>query len=543
MALRKGVPYRHSPTTVCDTLDETETQPGGMALLQNLIPDPTTQNLWVPRPAATVLTSFAGFSAPSFVSVQITVGSLIVGMIATTRFVGKDEPFVYNIASASFATVSGVTASNVPNSPQVVGAWTPPTMDIVGKYVVITHPGYDGVTNFVGWIDISTPSAPVYSAGNTSGTALPSVPVAVAQYTGRAYYICNPVGAIPAAIATDVLDPTKRTNGTYVLTFGNNLPLTALKGLPLNTTLGGVVQSLMVFQGATNIVQISGDFASTGSGSISQNALNVSTGTLAPNSVVSTPSGLMFMSPEGMRLISFNAQVSDPIGIAGSGIIVPFSNAVVPSRVTAACNAKVVRISVQNGYALGTPQQEWWYDLTRKVWSGPHTFPASTISVYNNTFIMTPIGMYGSLWQSDAAPNSTTTYTENGAAMIWQYQTALLSSRGDLEECAFMRGILYLGYAPGNALVTVVVNDENGAQLGATQLALTAGSSTSWGSATWGTSTWAGLPTSMGPRSLDFKAPIVFDRAYLRAQGTSGAGVRLGDCYFKYQPLRYAARP
>ena len=545
MPPRNGIPYRHSPVGVCDSLDGTETFPGAMTALQNLVPDPTTRNLWVPRPAALVSTVFPGFTTPGFISAQIVVGTFVYGMIASGRNAGHDEPFCYNLATNALVTISGVTSANTPVSPAATGAWTPPTMAVIGTKVTVTHPGFDGTSHFVGWIDTSNPATPAWSAGNTSGTALPAVPTWVAQFNGRAWYGVNPSNGQPAAIATDELDPTTRTNGTYVLTFGDNVPLTAGGGLALNNLLGGIVGSLIVFKGVSNMYQVTGDFASTSS-PIAVNSLNVATGTYAPNSICPTPQGMAFMSPQGLRIVGFNAVVGDPIGgPAGgpdspAGVVLPFIDAVVPSRLAAACNSKVLRISTQNGAAFGSPNQEYWFDLTRKIWSGPHTFPASLISVYGATFVTSPVGVPRSLWTSDVTPGLNASYTENGVALKWTYQPTLLPVRKDMNQCVMNATTLYMGFAAGAGPVSVVVQDENALPLGSVTL-LPGGGATIWGEFVWGQALWGGQSNALAARQLNWSAPIEFDRMTLVATGQSATGVRLGDCYFRYQPLGYLA--
>lgn len=541
MPLRKAVPYRHPAVGVSDALDGAQVFEGAMASLSNLVPDPTTKNLWVPRPAAMDLTTFSGFTMPGFISAQVTIGTFVYGMIASNRNPGHDEPFCFDLNGNTFIAISGVSAGNVPVSPNSSGAWTPPTMALIGVKLTVTHPGFDGITNFVGWLDITNPAAPAWSAGNTAGNALPYKPAWVAQFYQRAYYGVNPPTGQPAAIATDVLDPTTRTNATYVVTFGDNVPLTAAAGLPLSNALGGVFQALIVFKGVANMFQITGDFVDTNN-PIALNALNVATGTFAPNSLCETPLGLMFISPEGMRVIDFSAKVSEPIGAAGAGIVAPFSTSVVPSRICAACNATVIRVTTQNGTALGTPQQEWWYDLPRKVWSGPHSFPASLISVYNNTFIVSPIGVFATLFQSDPAPNSLSGYTENEVVLSWAYSTALLPPRKDMNECVMNESFVYIGFAPASAPMTAFAADENGTVLELVTLPST-GSATIWGAFNWGEAPWLGVASAMAARSLEWSAPVEFDRMSITVQGLSADGVRLGDTYLRYQPLGYIAGP
>lgn len=535
--LRRGTPIFWSPVGLSDTLDSTVVFNGAMSLLQNLIPDPTTTNIWTPRPASLKQTAFAGFTTPGFISGFIVIGTRAYGMIATGLTAGYDQPFCFDLVAQAFVTITGVTGSNVPLSPATTGAWTPPTFALVGVKLVVTHPGFDGITNFFGHLDISNPASLAWGAGNTATNALPSVPVAVAQFFDRAYYLCNPVGTTPGALATDVLDPLTRTNGTYALTFGDIEPLTALAGLPLSNQLGGIVQSLIVFKGTSNMYQITGDFILNNT---TVNALNVATGTAAPRSICPTPVGLMFMAPDGIRVIGFDASVSPPIGAAGAGVVQPFTNAVVPSRVAAACNASVLRVSVQNGVANGSPMQEYWYDVVRKVWSGPHTFPASCIGVYAGQFIIAPSGVTASLWSTTSSPISTSTYVENGAQLQWAYRTALLPDRKNLNQCVMSRTSLYLGAGLLTGSVFVAAEDQSQNVIESVTLNFDSSLST-WDAFTWGEALWGGVATPLAANDISWPDQINFDRVALYVTGASAAGLRVGALDMLYQPLKYAA--
>jgi len=260
------------------------------------------------------------------------------GMVSTTRNPGQDEPFCYNINTNTFTAISGVTPVNTPVSPATTGPWNPPIMALVGTKIIVAHPGFTGAGNaFFGVIETANPSALTWAAQNLvntgGGSTLPSPPQWVANFNGRCYFFCNPPGNQPAAIFSDVLQPTTFTFTTYtnVITFGDNVPLTCAAGLALFNQLGGIVQSLLVFKGVANIFQVTGDPIT---GNLFVNSLNVATGTLSPNSIATTTKGLAFLAPDGLRLIDFQARVGDPIGKAGDGITDPFFFSLNPSRAT-----------------------------------------------------------------------------------------------------------------------------------------------------------------------------------------------------------------
>ena len=536
-----------------DSLDGSNTFNGAMALLQNLIPDPTTTKLFQCRPAAIRLVNFSNTGGPfssgfstgfqtSFSSLPIgaisalkVIGNYAYGMVATNRNPGYDEPFVYNLLTGQFVTVTGITASNVPATPAATGAWTPPTMALVGSQMVVTHPGFTGAAGaYFGILNISNPALPVWSATNMGGLVTFNVPPsAVYQFNSRAYFIVN-TPSQPALIFSDTLNPVNCTNANQVLTFGDTVFLTALGGLSLQNQLGGIIQSLIVFKGVQNIYQVTGDAADT---NLSVNSLNVVTGTLAPNTVVNTPKGLAFMSPDGLRQIDFYATVSAPIGLDGAGVTVPFINAVVPSRMCAACGGNVLRASVQNGYVPGSPNQEYWFDVSRNIWTGPHTLPFSLVQPYNNTFVGQPVSLPGTLWQSDVVQSSTSTFVENGAQMQWGVSTVLLPDTDKITNNAMTEASFDVAISPSFPIVTVNAVDQNGLALNAVQVSQT-GSVTVWGSFTWGSATWGAVAAALSPRQLPWTNVIVFTRIVLQAGGSSAQGVKVGAFRLRYQILR-----
>jgi len=510
-----------------------------MVSLQNLIPDPSTANLWQCRPAAQKNTPFGGFTTPGFVSALFVLGNIAYGMIASGRNAGHDEPFSYNILAGTFNAVSGVTAANTPVSPSTSGAWTPPIMDLVGTKMIVTHPGFNFAGGFAfGVLDTSNPAAPTWTAQNTTTNPLPALPSWVANFNGRAWFLVNPAVGQPAAYFTDVLVPTSITNANQSLTFDDNAQLTAAAGLGLFNQLGGIIQALIIFKGVENVYQVTGDLAL---GNLAKNSLNVATGTLSPLSVTTTPRGLTFLAPDGLRLIDFTAKITDPVGIDGQGINVPFVFSLVPSRVNAASNQNVLRISVQNGSVAGSPNQEWWYDISRGRWSGPHTFPASMISAYNNTFIMTPIGVNASLWQSDVVQSNTSTFVENGVQMSFVYNTCMLPDAKMMSEFCLVESTLNMALINGQQPVSVQLQDQNGSVLGSVLLQA-GGAGTQWGQFNWGQALWGGASNALSHRELQWTTPLVFSRAQLVATGNSISGFKIGDAFLRYQKLGYIQR-
>lgn len=537
MSLRKAQPLTFSPHGASDAVDGTNVFEGAMQSLQNLIPDPSTANLWQCRPAAIKIATFSQFFIkPGFVSALEVLGNFAYGMVASQDIPGHDVPFAFNLISQTFVIIRGLTAGTTPTSPPTTGAWTPPSLAAIATKLIFTHPGFNfsGGAAF-GVLDISNPASPTWAATNTSTNALPALPIWVAAFNGRAYFLVNTPNAQPAAFFSDVLQPLNIANANNIITFDDTQALSCAAGLGLFSQLGGVVQALMIFKGTANIYQITGDAALS---TLARNSLNVATGTNAPNSVTSTPLGLAFLAPDGLRIIDFYARVGQPIGVDGGGINAPFIYSLVPTRAQASSNQNVLRVSVQNGLAPGSPNQEWWFDLSRQKWSGPHTFPASMIAAYNDTFIIAPVGITAALFQSDVAQSGSSTFVENGQQLTFNFTTAMLPDPKMMSYFAVSESSLNVAQVSGQNAIQVQALDQNQGLLGSFTIPAI-GVGTVWGQFIWGQALWGGAASGLFPRSLEWVTPLVFRRMQLKATGTCGLGLKIGDLFLRYQMLGY----
>src|SRR5882724_4302279 len=111
MALRNAMPLRFSPQGLSDAIDGTNVFSGACAALQNLIPDPTTANLWQGRPASFLTVNFNAGSPPhvsGFISALDVFGNIAYGLIDTDQF-NTAVPFAYNLLTQAFITITGIT--------------------------------------------------------------------------------------------------------------------------------------------------------------------------------------------------------------------------------------------------------------------------------------------------------------------------------------------------------------------------------------------------------------------------------------------------
>lgn len=458
----------------------------------------------------------------------------------------------FDISNFTSATLTGTTTTGSPNitaiSSNALQAGWQPGMSITGAHIpagtTLVSIASDGLSAVMSanatapggigdalTVTGGTPGTPQWAAGDTNVNPLPSVPVGVAQMNGRAWYLVG-----NGVVFSDSLEATNVTNASQALTFANGLKSTAIGQLFFEAPLtGGVVQSLIVFQGVSAMQQVIGDPATS---NLSLNAIKAGTGTLAPLSVVSTVEGLLFVAPDGMRSVDLSGRVSDPIGQFGQGVTVPFIYSDEPSRICSAVNASVVRVSNKNGFEFQDVQEEWWYDTARKAWTGPHTFPASLIQPWRSSFLMTPVDIAGSLWQSDTIVTNASNYMENGVPLTWNYKTALLPDNGDMAMNAVVETSVAIALLAANPATATMV-DENGSPLGSCTLRTIAGSETLWGAFVWGAALWGSFTLNLKQHICPWPNPLVFKQAQFSIAGQSLPGVKIGNTYLRYQILGY----
>lgn len=395
-----------------------------------------------------------------------------------------------------------------------------------------------------------TPTAPQWSAGDTNINNLPSVPLGVAQMSGRAYFVCG-VNGIPFS---DSGLPCNRTNASQALTTNDGLSCTAIGPLPLSNLLGGIVQALIVFEGVAKMQQITGDSATS---NLTMNSLPVATGTFAPLSLCPTELGLGFISPEGMRFVTFQGTVTQPYGDHGQGTTIPFIYTQYPTRTTMAANADTIRISVFTGNLVpGSTYLEYWYDITRKAFYGPQSFAASQIELWRNTFAVAPTQSAGSIWQSDVYPSPLSTYAENGAQLQYTWATTLLPDNAQMSMNSIVQMSLMCAFGSSGSAVNFISDQSillDSLRFGS------GGMPSQWDAAVWDESPWDGNFESFGAQwdsaiwdqsvwgngspfiqqRLAWHVPLVFKQAAMQISGNSDAFVRLGNLYMDYQTLGY----
>lgn len=411
-------------------------------------------------------------------------------------------------------TITSVGGTSVTISQAATATATGVTVQIAGASITMSHNATASTNNLTIIAFGGIPTNPQWGSGDTDLNPLPAVPVHVDQFNGRAYYALGSDGIV----WSDVYFACRVSNtiGVQAWTPADGLAITALGQLGVSTLTGGIVQGLIAFAGVSRIYQILGDQST---GNLTFNALQTAsgTGTEAPLSICPTEIGLAYISPQGLRVIDFQGKVTQPIGYRGAGVVMPFINAAFPSRICGASNASVLRFSVQRVDIPETPVQEFWYDLSRDIWTGPHNFPATQVQPYSNTFIMASEKVSASLWISDIFQSVSSQYIENGVQMAWEYRPTPLPDT----KLVAMNCIVELMIAVGGEPAAVA----------------TARDFNHWFLDTVPVSFGAGIDYQQIP--INWTKPLVFKQLDFSLVGNSSALTKVGNLYMRYQILGY----
>ena len=531
MPIRNSSALNFSPSGLTDSFGEQDSFPGSCWKLSNWVFDQSNPKKVIARPGVSVLTSFSGFSSPGVVSVIKQFGNRIYGMIATARNTNHDEPFSYDIDTNAFDTISGVTSGNTPTTQSTAGAWTPPTMDVIGTKLIVTHPGFNGVgSNFFGVIDISNQASPAWSSSNTATNALPSVPVAVAQFGERAYYAVG-----DAVYFSDVLVPLTITNANQILTMGNGFPINALSGLPLTTSQSGVLQGLMVFQ-KSSIFQITGDSA-TSNLALNQSSPNV--GTPSPRTVITTPYGVMFLSTDSAYMVNLVGSVTLLQQSQSQDIHVPFINSYNATRAVAAYANGIYRVSLDTtirNYVLTAA--DFWYDFHFQKWNGWHSFPYHCAIGYGNYFILASNSSPGKLYKSQPFPDSSTIYVDNNVAYLCSLETTTFNQDDPLAEKCVVESLIEVLQNSVSTSYSINAVDENENQYDSVVINTVINSSL-WGTGIWGGFVWSSSIPSYSEFSIPWTKPITYKKLALQIFCPPSAGAGVGNISIREQHLGY----
>ena len=486
----------------------------------------------------------------------VASGTVIISTAAVTAEI------VASITAGDNNAVATVSASGLSDGMDVAGVGIPPGTTLLtagGNLIVLSNAAlltgtttlfFSGTqievappltgTNLGVELTVSggTPENPLWGAGDTQPNNLPEVPLGVVQMSGRAWFADGEAG-VPFS---DSLLPCIRTQDTQALLPANGVPVTAVAPIMLaNALVGGIVQAVIAFQEGKGMQQITGDPATN---NLQMNLLPVLTGTLAPNSLAPSPLGLFFMSPEGLRLIDLQAKVSDPIGQDGDGVVKPFLDVSNPphdmpapvSRICAAVNGRTLRIDTPR---IDGSWASYWFDFTRKIWTGPHTGAASLCRQWRSDFLITPQARFGIFQEApDEQHPRNCAFIENSRQLEYEWETSLLGDNGDMSENVIIESSIMVALQSDEQIQVDFLDEIRGPLDGVTVRGLNVPPAL-WGTAIFEITLTGPDPGTIRQRQLPWHLPLVFKQGRVNIRGLSSRTICLGNFYMRYQVLGY----
>lgn len=533
MPIRNSTPIQFQPQGLADAVDASSAFTGACQIISNLVFDRDNRGAVIPKPGTTQETAFPQITNPGVISVAYPSGTLIYGLIGSSRTLGFDEPFCYDTVAQAFIAVSNILSTNVPVTQPNTGAWTPPTMDAMGIYIGVTHPGFQGA-NFFGWFDVTDPTAPIWNAGNTTVNPLPSIPLWVVQFFGRFYF-----GLGNAVYFTDSLALTiSNTNFAAVLTIDDRSATTGASGLPMGQTSGAVLQSIVVFKQAS-VWQISGD--------ISLNTLSLAklvdnVGCVAPRTIQSTPMGVLFIANDGPRMINLAGAVNYLQVRTGStpDIVAPFSTATTPSRMVGSYSNGIYRVCLDgpnNIWDSVYTTQDYWYDLIFQRWNGPHTFDYHVAVGVANVFYIGNNNQPGQLFRSEVVPSSSTVYTDNSAPYACELVGCSIEGAPMTMSAVVESTIELCGAGVGVGYYISMYDDKNDNLSPATLKLYDV--NPLWGVNKWGQFLWRSSIPNSQVFTIPWVNPVVFKKMIISVRVIAAKNVSIKNAFMRVQTLGY----
>lgn len=535
MAIRNSSPVQFQPVGLSDAIDQSSAFPGSCQIMSNLVFDRENRGAVVARPGITLTTNFPTFNTPAVISVLFSVGTLIYGMIGSQRNPGFDEPFCFDTIANAFITVSGVTGANVPTTQPITGDWTPPTMAAVGIFIVVTHPGFSGA-NFFGTFNVTNPAAPAWSAGNTTVNPLPTVPLWVTSFFGRAYFGIKNNVYFTDSLALSI----SNTNFAAVLTVGDQSFTTGAAGLPMSQTSGSVLQSILIFK-AASVWQISGDIALTNM-PLSLDRVVDNVGCISPKTIQSTPIGVIFIANDGPRVVGLNGSVNYLQVRSGvtPDIVAPFATATNPSRMVGCYSNGVYRVCLDGPNSIwdsNYTSQDYWYDFIFQRWTGPHTFDYHVAVGVSNTFYLGANNQPGKMMNSLIASNTTTVYQDLGADMLCELVAGAIEGT-PMTMSAVVESTIELGGAGLGTVYYISMYDDLNNNLSPATIKLYE-INPLWGSVKWGQFKWRSAIPNSQVFTIPWVNPVVFKKMILSVRVVAAANVSIKNSFFRVQQLGY----
>lgn len=451
------------------------------------------------------------------------------GIASTTgMFVGQA---IAGTGIPTGTTIATITSSVAITISQAATASATVPLSITGTTITMSANATGTLAGGTIAVAGGTAASPLWAAGNTTGALqIAGVASAVRQFSNRAYFAQGNNLIYTDTLSTNV----SNASGVQVLTLDDSTPITALCGLPMYTTTGGVLQALIAYK-QFSIWQVTGDAAL---GNLSLNQISGTVGTAAPRSVQVAPSGQYFVASDGVRTVNLIGEVSE----VDPDLALPFIYAETPSRISGAYNADIYRLCTQNTNVNGAPFQVYHYAEKYNGWTGPHSFREDLAVAYLNDFVVFNTAVPATMWEAFTVQDQNSqgnTFVENGTQLTWAYETCPMTDDSNMYLNCAVRSTLDLALPGTGDTYLFQAIDVNVGTVAQASI-MTPLSEAIWDAFNWGDGTlWGAAQYGLQPITIPWTKPPIFNKLVFSASGNSALGFKVGSVYTGYEKLNY----
>jgi hypothetical protein len=154
--------------------------------------------------------------------------------------------------------------------------------------------------------------------------------------------------------------------------------------------------------------------------------------------------------------------------------------------------------------------------------------------------VISGIDHAAALFISQSLPTTTSTYLDNGAAIVSHLKSSSFPKTGHMQQVQVVESTVEFASSGTSVQYGITAYDDQNNTLGSTQIS-TPKSGFAWGDGTrWGSGAiWTTSAKIPHVYTIPWKAPLVFQKMALDVQATSSNSLSVGTFFARYQDTGY----
>jgi hypothetical protein len=219
---------------------------------------------------------------------------------------------------------------------------------------------------------------------------------------------------------------------------------------------------------------------------------------------------------------------------------VPFQNTTAPSRMAASFSGNIFRVCVVTIIQGVNQTNDYWFDIRRKRWNGPHTFNYDCIAQFGNNFVLSGAGTGAALFVSQSLPQIGSSYADNGTQLISTLQSSSFPKTQRMAQVQVVESTQEFASSGASVNYNITALDDQNNTLDSTFVVTPAAGITWGGGHTWGDgSLWSSSAKIPHVYNIPWTVPLVFQKMAINIMATSSNSLSIGTFFARYQDTGY----